>query len=276
MSALDPWQECDAKRNRFVPPCVIPNEQCGQSCSGSLGEEVFALMSLVAGGNVSTRAHGAARTQQNGGPRPCAGRTSLPRGGTFLELGANNGFASNTRYLESCLGWTGLLIEGHPKTFHALNTTRPHSLLLASAVCAEHGYAAYSNRSGPTAGILAHMSRAHMSRWRIGAKGTLAVPCGPLGDWLELLRMHEIDFFSLDVEGAELSVLRTIDWSRLSLGIIIIECARNGCLSDSDQQVEQLLTSKGLRRSMTLRVRHDIWNAAFVNDSWTGTWGREL
>ena len=31
---------------------------------------------------------------------------------------------------------------------------------------------------------------------------------------------------------------------------------------------------KGLRRVMTLRTRHDIWNAAFVNNSWVGTYSR--
>ena len=36
------------------------------------------------------------------------------------------------------------------------------------------------------------------------------VPCGPLGDWFSALRLSTIDFFSLDVEGAELVVLQTL------------------------------------------------------------------
>ena len=40
----------------------------------------------------------------------------------------------------------------------------------------------------------------------------------------------------------------------------------NGCISAQDHKVKALLTSKGLRRVMTLRTRHDIWNAAFVNE----------
>ena len=39
-------------------------------------------------------------------------------------------------------------------------------------------------------------------------------------------------------------------------------------------KVKALLASKGLRRVITLRTRHDIWNAAFVNDSWVGTYSR--
>jgi hypothetical protein len=35
------------------------------------------------------------------------------------------------------------------------------------------------------------------------------VPCGPLGDWFSALGLSTIDFFSLDVEGAELVKLQT-------------------------------------------------------------------
>ena len=55
---------------------------------------------------------------------------------------------------------------------------------------------------------------------------------------------------------------------------MIVECHVNGCISGQDHKVKALLVSKGLRRVITLRTRHDIWNAAFVNDSWVGTYSR--
>lgn len=39
---------------------------------------------------------------------------------------------------------------------------------------------------------------------------------------------HRINFFSLDVEGAEIFVLRTIDWSKLSVHLLMVEAASNG------------------------------------------------
>ena len=43
-----------------------------------------------------------------GGARPF-------RGGTFLELGAFDGWKeSNTLHLETCLGWRGILVDGQP------------------------------------------------------------------------------------------------------------------------------------------------------------------
>ena len=149
-------------------------------------------------------------------------------------------------------------------------------LRLESAVCERHGTTNFSKRGGATSGIQALMSRGFQSRWRQtpGPNNTIEVNCGPLGDWMGLLGMHEVDYFSLDVEGAELLVLETLDWPRLGVGIMIVECHVNGCISAQDHNVKALLTSKGLRRVITLRTRHDIWNAAFVNDSWVGTYSR--
>ena len=54
--------------------------------------------------------------------------------------------------------------------------------------------------------IVSEMTRGHQARWghMPSQNGTFAVPCGPLGDWLALLHLSRIDFFSLDVEGAEM------------------------------------------------------------------------
>ena len=182
--AIDPWPSCHKQSTDTAQTCVTPNPQCGVTCSGSIGEESFAMIALLA------LAHGAGHVNQTGIMRPwgsarsrpagesgCAGTRPLLRGGTFLEIGANNGFASNTRYLEECLGWHGLLIEGHPRNFAALEKTRPRALKLASAVCAQHGLANFSRRPGPSSGLLSEMSASHRVRFRHsrGANGTLQV-----------------------------------------------------------------------------------------------------
>ena len=75
---------------------------------------------------------------------------------------------------------------------------------------------------------------------------TFSVPCGPLQDWLTLLRFEAIDFFSLDVEGAELLVLETMDWT-IPVRVFMIE------LDDSnptkDAAVRTLLKSNGYCRA---------------------------
>ena len=51
-----------------------------------------------------------------------------------------------------------------------------------------------------------------------------SVVCAPLGRYLRILGVKTLDLFSLDVEGAELRVLRTMDWS-IPIGVLMIEVA---------------------------------------------------
>ena len=51
----------------------------------------------------------------------------------------------------------------------------------------------------------------------------LPVACVPLLAILDALGLSWVDLFVLDTEGAELSILRTIDWSRISFGVIVVE-----------------------------------------------------
>ena len=43
-----------------------------------------------------------------------------------------------------------------------------------------------------------------------GAASPISVSCGPLGDYLSLLGVTRLDYFSLDVEGSELEVIESL------------------------------------------------------------------
>lgn len=216
------------------------------SCSGSLSEEGFALHRFFGGSN---------------------GR--LRTGGSFLELGAYDGWMeSNTLHLEQCLGWRGVLIEGHPTHATWLRGNRPAALSLGVAICPRHGHVNFSSRVGTTAGIPGLMDRAVRERFRLRESSTTPVPCGPLGAWLALVGMRSVDLFVLDVQGAELLVLQSLHWSQLSVGVLIVECKRLGCADPQDAAVFELVQSRGLRWVGMLRARHDIWDAVFANASY--------
>ena len=150
------------------------------------------------------------------------------RNGTFVEIGGNDGLSTtNTYHLERCLGWQGLLIEGHPVNFHKMARARPGALNLGIAVCREHGLANFSERAGVASGINSEMDSFHRKHFHIGSL-VRRVPCGPLGDWFTALRLRTIDFFSLEVEGAELVVLQTLNWEALTIGVLLVECAGAG------------------------------------------------
>ena len=98
------------------------------------------------------------------------------RNGTFVEIGGNDGLSTtNTYHLERCLGWQGLLIEGHPVNFHKMARARPGALNLGIAVCREHGLANFSERAGVAAGINSEMDSFHRKHFNIA--GTSCGAC---------------------------------------------------------------------------------------------------
>lgn len=93
---------------------------------------------------------------------------------------------------------------------------------------------------------------------------TVEVPCKPMKTILKEANVEKIDFFSLDVEGAELTVLDTIDWS-LPISIFLIETTKN------KKEIRQRMLSNGFRladfdiRSFCRRGRDCSENDVFIN-----------
>jgi FkbM family methyltransferase len=134
----------------------------------------------------------------------------------FLEMGAYDGLAeSNTRFFETCLGWTGLLIEASPRSFEKLKenalTHRPNSdLLNVAPSCTNFSYVdmpAYSNT-----GVSMHDNTTMLKDMR-------PVQCGPLSFYLEELGVRKIDLWVLDVEAYEWYVLSTFDFAKVEVEV---------------------------------------------------------
>jgi len=151
------------------------------------------------------------------------------RGGTFLEIGGANGLEqSNTWIFEVCLGWKGILVEAHPRFFAQLRRNRPATLNMQFAACARD------------AGLWANFSAQRWTGARVITADdqptdghrqsiqTVSVQCGQLGDHLARLQVERLDFVSVDVEGSELTVLQSLDFSRLTIGVVLVEVRGDG------------------------------------------------
>ena len=75
-------------------------------------------------------------------------------------------------------------------------------------------------------------------------RGAVAVVrCLALTTILHALRVVHLNFFVLDVEGAELPILSSIDWSRVSFDVLCIEVQSS---EDTNQAIRQLLSAQVL------------------------------
>lgn len=142
--------------------------------------------------------------------------------GSFVEIGALNGkFISNTKFFDDHMGWSGLLIEATPSNNEQIATNRPDplNLIYKGGVCPdEQGQMDFMIKvggNGGTNGAPETMTAAHAKKWAKKMQ-KITVACKSLttliNEFLKKSGKDHIDFFSLDVEGAELLVLKTFDF----------------------------------------------------------------
>ena len=165
--------------------------------------------------------------------------------GTVVEMGALNGIKfSNSYYFEYALGWKSVLIEADPNNFAKLQRNRPGSVNVHGAICSGNSVEFMVGRTDATGGVLSSMGVAHQEMWASGK--TISVPCKKLSDVWKEHGIQHIDVFFLDVEGGELAVLETMDWS-VSVDVWVVEFNMKD--EDDHEAVRSLLTSNGYRKA---------------------------
>eukprot|EP01083_Nonionella_stella_P281292 957107_1 len=169
--------------------------------------------------------------------------------GTFIELGANDGTSmSNTKLYEDALGWSGLCIEGDPVLFKSLKQNRPNCTNVHAIITDKPGNVTWKYRADHETGLVQAISGndtliKEFSRFPVG--GTTIVKGTPLVDMLREHNIHHVDFFSLDVDGAECTLLKTIDFRKVDVRTFLIEThsgGKYGIRETAPQCVRDVLT----------------------------------
>ncbi len=154
--------------------------------------------------------------------------------GTFVEAGANDGYAqSNTYFLERARGWTGVLIEAIPALAQEAEATRPGSRVYACAlVPPELEGSTVTLRYGGLMSLVrgAQGSEADEDRhlddaFLLGSSASYDVeaPGRTLSSVLDEAGIGAPDLLSLDLEGYEPQALRGLDLGRHAPRWILVE-----------------------------------------------------
>lgn len=158
--------------------------------------------------------------------------------GYFVELGANNGITqSNSLYFEKYKGWSGVLVEpiGHKFIECVKNRSKKNSIFCNACVSFDYKEKfvemVYSNLMTVSHNLESDLKNP-TDHAVLGKKnlyeGELNYVFGsiakPLNDILiEAKAPKEIDLFSLDVEGAEIDVLKGVNHTEFRFKYICVE-----------------------------------------------------
>ncbi|MBT8530894.1 FkbM family methyltransferase [Polynucleobacter paneuropaeus] len=197
----------------------------------------------------------------------------LPKtGGFFVELGANDGInQSNTLYFERYKGWRGVLIEPTPHNYLKCLANRLAENHIFCNACVSFDYSdrfveiVFANLMSSPVGLESDVkdpvSHAHSGRQflestdQIFTFGAIAKTLNTI--LLESQSPKKIDLLSLDVEGAEIEVLKGIDHHQYRFSYLCIECRDLDKLSayllqHDYQMIDQLSSHDYLFKDMRL------------------------
>ena len=170
-------------------------------------------------------------------------------GGVYVDIGAHDGVElSNTLALEN-RGWHGIAFEPHPTTYKRLRENR-RCVCINACVNADAGpvdFQVIEGESEMLSGMLDTFHPRHHKRLERevdkdrGAIRVIQVPCVRLADALNEHGFDVVDYMDIDVEGGELNVLRSIDFSRVRVRVIGVE---NNYV---DWRIPAFLTRRGFR-----------------------------
>jgi len=191
--------------------------------------------------------------------------------GFFVEAGAEDFLLNtNTLLFELLHSWTGLLVEPVAMQFqHGLNAGRN---VWGSPVClalrpSPH-FAFFANQALP--GV--SMSGLVLDNQEGDA---VAHQCFPLYSLLLAIGNPKVNYFSLDIEGAELQVLQSVPWHLVDIEVISVEHHLLGkVFPGSRSELHKYLLDQNYTYIGTLGGKDDIFVAT---DMWNGPyyWNKE-
>jgi len=178
--------------------------------------------------------------------------------GIFVELGGYDGITySNSKFFEDTLGFTGVLIEPTHQ-YHTMCRNRPN--------CHNYNYAVHSSSelvkfigTGAVAGSVDTMSDSFRSEWYPNGATEYQVNGKPIKDILKLSNLSYVDMLSIDVEGGELIVLETYDFS-LPTYLIVIEL--DGINKVKDDKCRDILSRNGFVLKKRISI-NEFWENPF-------------
>jgi FkbM family methyltransferase len=159
--------------------------------------------------------------------------------GFFIEVGANDGIEqSNTCMYEKYRNWKGLLVEPNPIKFSICKNNRTNSIVenyaLVSSTYEKSTISGDFLNEGHGDSLMAMVVEdgdyqdediLRNRQKRLNSGNIVDVPAITLTKLLDKHQITKIDFFSLDVEGYEMSVLNGLDFSIYRPKYILVETA---------------------------------------------------
>ena len=162
------------------------------------------------------------------------------RNGFFIEAGGYDGEShSNSLFFEIERDWTGILIEPIPSLYNKLISKKRNTFAINACIADRkpfvakfrvlHVLSGRENEMGDN-----HKNRVNKEAYKNGKNidSYAYIPCFSLYTIMKALGVLDVDYFSLDVEGGEWSVIKSIQFDKINIKSFTIEWPGNPASKD--------------------------------------------
>jgi len=184
------------------------------------------------------------------------------KNGFYVDVGAHDGISiNNTLYFEKNNNWRGINIEPIKHIYDRLVKNRPNNVNLNCAVCNNDGETDFLCNIGYTemiSGIkdnfdMRHLDRLQRENIQYGSvTEVIKVETKKLETILHEYDISHINYLSIDVEGAEFEVIKSINFDKVFIDVIGFE----NNYDDVSVPIVDYLYNKGF---ITIHVSLDIF-----------------
>ena len=150
----------------------------------------------------------------------------------FVDIGASDGVTwSNSLPFELNYKWTGLCIEPHPAAFKKLTENRSCTCLnyAVSDKDEEVSFIVVEGYAEMLSGITKHYDSRHRDRLVSDVEShndkayKIKIAAKTLQTILDEQSIQEVNYLSIDTEGAELAIMKGIDFNKTKIELISLE-----------------------------------------------------
>jgi FkbM family methyltransferase len=173
------------------------------------------------------------------------------KNGFFVDVGAHDGKSiNNTLYFETNSNWKGINVEPITDVYDRLVVNRPNCINLNCAVDENEGEAEFIYNKGYTemiSGLKNHYDCRHHTRLvnennQFGSTSNIiSILTNTLSNIFKKHNVTHVNYLSIDVEGAEFAVIKSIDFNSVFIDVIGFE----NNYTDISVPIVEYLSSKG-------------------------------
>jgi FkbM family methyltransferase len=162
--------------------------------------------------------------------------TSIFKGfknGLYMDIGAHDGVTiNNTLYFEKNNNWNGINIEPLDDVYNKLVVNRPNSINIKCAVCNTDGSAEFISNKGYTemlSGLKSTFDPRHHIRLQYenihnnSTSNIIKVDTKRIETICDEYNIKHINYLSIDVEGGEFEVIKSINFDKVFIDVIVFE-----------------------------------------------------